>query len=141
MCSTGRIKSCRVVFTTFTPFRTYFLLHHNTTCNCLTSITKDNIVQRRARKQATAAGGGGSLNSQQVLSYFFWHLVEMKKPQSRKKALGIIHRYCPMQFTSNQQKEFVRQIKTRLKRISIYKRERLIEIMDKQNQVTRRTFQ
>ena len=30
--------------------------------------------------------------------------------------------------------------KTRLKRISIYKRERLIEIMDKQNQVTRRTF-
>ena len=37
--------------------------------------------------------------------------MEMKKPQSRKKALGIIHRYCPMQFTSNQQKEFVRQIK------------------------------
>ena len=30
--------------------------------------------------------------------------------------------------------------KTRLKRISIYKRERLIEIMDKQNQVTRKTF-
>ena len=30
---------------------------------------------------------------------------------------------------------------TRLKRTSIYKRERLIEIMDKQNQVTRRTFQ
>ena len=30
--------------------------------------------------------------------------------------------------------------KTRLKRISIYKRERLIEIMDKQNQVTNRTF-
>ena len=29
---------------------------------------------------------------------------------------------------------------TRLKRISIYKRERLIEIMDKQNQVTRRWF-
>ena len=29
---------------------------------------------------------------------------------------------------------------TRLKIISIYKRERLIEIMDKQNQVTRRTF-
>ena len=27
-----------------------------------------------------------------------------------------------------------------MKRISIYKRERLIEIMDKQNQVTRRTF-
>ena len=32
------------------------------------------------------------------------------------------------------------QLKTRLKRISIYKRERLIEIMDNQNQVTRRTF-
>ena len=31
-------------------------------------------------------------------------------------------------------------LETRLKRISIYKRERLIEIMDKQNQVTRRTF-
>lgn len=45
MCYTGKIKSCRVVFTTFTPFRTYFLLHHNTTCNCLTSITKDNITK------------------------------------------------------------------------------------------------
>ena len=30
--------------------------------------------------------------------------------------------------------------KTRLKRISIYELERLIEIMDNQNQVTRRTF-
>ena len=35
----------------------------------------------------------------------------MKEPQSRKKALGIIHRYCLMQFTSNQQKEFLHQIK------------------------------
>ena len=67
------------------------------------------------------------------------HILERHADHVRNAMAGQDHQQIPgFEFC----KSFVMlTTKTRLKRISIYKRERLIEIMDKQNQVTRRTFQ
>ena len=51
MCYTGKIKSCRVVFTTFTPFRTYFFVapQHNLQLFDV-DYKRQHYKRRRARK-------------------------------------------------------------------------------------------